>query len=628
MNPKPPGSAPMPAAAIAALLQQARAAHGRNELARAEALYRTVLAAQPNQVDALSNLGGLYQQVGHPRQAAELMARALQLRPEAPDILSNLGVVLLALGRPAEALVRCEAALARLPDHPAIHYNRGNALRALGRLEEALAAYDRAVALQADYAEAQDNRGVVLEQLGRYPEALAAHDRALALRPAFAEAWHNRGVALMGLGRHGEALDSLDRALALRPAFAEALNHRGVALTRLKRHEEALASIEAALALRPDFIDATGNRGAALVELGRPEEALADLDRALAVEPGSARFHGSRGCALQRLGRYPEALAEAELAVGLDPDTPQQRWNLSLVQLAMGDYQQGWANYEWRWRCNDLTPREFPQPLWLGESDLAGRTILVHAEQGLGDTLHFCRLAPQLTARGARVILQVQKPLRAMLQSLQGVAAVLADGDPLPDFDLHCPLLSLPLALGLRVETIPAPIPYLAADPERVAAWQQRLPADGRLRVGLAASGNPGYGNDRIRSMPMHFLAPLLDQPIQAVLLQKDIRPGDQAFLAAHPALAVVAGELADFTDTAALIDTLDLVISVDTSVAHLAGALGKPLWLLQPAVPEWRWLTGRDDSPWYPQARLFRQDRPGDWAGVVARAADAIGQG
>lgn len=619
-----PGAA---ALSISDAFRGAQQAHSRNDLVRAESLYRAILATRRDHVDAWHNLGALCHQTGRNDEAAECMGQALQLRPNAGDVACNLSVVLLALDRPQEALARCREALTQLPNHAAVHYNHGNALRALTRLEEALAAYDRAITLKPDYAEAHDNRGVVLERLKRYDDALAAHERALALRPLSAEMHHNRGVALSALKRYDEALTSFDRALALRPNLPEALNHRGAALGNLKRPAEALASLDRALTLRPGYEEAIGNRGIVLVHLDRPEEALAALEHAMAALPERAAFQHSRGFALRALGRHCDALACKAEAVRLDPDTPEFRWNLGLAQLLLGDFASGWDNYEWRWRCDGMMtpPPQYDKPLWLGDADIAGRTIILHHEQGLGDTLQFCRYAAKVAARGATVLLEVQKPLQALLAGLGGASQVIASGEALPHFDFHCPLASLPLAFGTRLDSIPADIPYLGADPAKVEAWHARLAGGGRLRVGIAVSGSTTHNNDRNRSMSLASLLPLLGEGVQLVLLQKEIRDSDRQVLAEHPEILSFADDLDDFTDTAALAAAMDVVVSVDTSVAHLAGALGKPLWLLLPFVPEWRWLLERQDSPWYPTARLFRQEQAGDWVGVVDKVRAAV---
>jgi hypothetical protein len=324
------------------------------------------------------------------------------------------------------------------------------------------------------------------------------------------------------------------------------------------------------------------------------------------------------------LGRLDEARASFDRAVGIRPDFAQARWNRAQAMLLAGDFAQGWREHEWRLKAHPELQRAFAQPLWLGEVPLDGKTILLHAEQGLGDTLQFCRYAPLVAARGGRVVLEVQKPLVDLMRDLPGVAAVVARGEPLPDFDLHCPLLSLPLAFGTRLDTIPAQMPYLGAPAERAAGWEARLTK--RPRIGLVWSGNAGHKRDRARSIPLYALMPVFDLDAATfVSLQKEARAADAAVLKQTAKLIDVGAELETFADTAALIRQLDLVIAVDTSVAHLAGALGKPLWLLLPAAPDWRWLAGREDSPWYPTARLFRQTVTRAWGPVVARVRAAL---
>ena len=436
---------------------------------------------------------------------------------------------------------------------------------------------------------------VALHKAGRLAEAETAYQRIIAADPSHAEALLFLGVIANQRGRHHDALRLIDRALGVDPRSAIALVNRGVVLLALQRPDEALESLDRALEIRPDYAEAIAKRGNALRSLRRPREALLCYERARTLKPD-----------------YVEAL-----------------WSESMCRLLMGDFERGWRQYEWRWKQRDYQRdrRELSQPLWLGEQEVAGRTILLHAEQGFGDTLQFCRYASLLAARGARVILEVQPPLKSLLTRLSGPAMVLAQGEPLPEFDLHCPLMSLPLACGTTLDTVPVAERYLTADPERVAACSARLGNTARPRVGLVWSGNPAHGNDYARSIALVDLLGSLDGAgVTFVSLQKDVRSHDRATLAARPDILHCGEELRDFDDTAAWIEAMDLVISVDTSVAHLAGALGKPVWVLLPYAPDWRWLLEREDSPWYPTARLFRQPRSGDWDDVLRHIAAALG--
>ena len=569
------------------------------------------------------------------QQAVRQIDLALKRSPRNHFALNNRGIALVELKRFDEALATLDRAIAARPDYAEAHSNRGNVLKELKRFEAALSSYDRAVSLRPDFADAHSNRSNVLNALKRSTEALAASDRALALRQDFAEAHSNRGNALCGLKRFAEALTACDRALALRPDFAEAHCNRGTALHELSRFEDALASFDCAIAAWPDFAEAHCNRGNALQELQRFDEALAACDRALSLRLDFADAHYNRANALQAQKRFAEALSSYDNAIALRPDFADAHFNEALCRLVTGDFTRGWEKYEWRWQTTQIGDhkRTFAQPLWTGSDAVAGKTILLHAEQGLGDTLQFCRYVPLVAARAGRVILEVQKPLHELMRSLDRDVQIVAMDDPLPDFDMHCPLLSLPLAFGTTLETVPAQMPYLGAPEAKASAWRDRLGTHEKTRIGLVWAGNPrkelpGSNRiDRLRSMAFERLKPLFGiAGCEFYSLQK----GDDAVaqLRESPLRHQVidwTDELHDFSDTAALVDNLDLVIAVDTSVAHLAGALGKPFWLLNRDGTCWRWLLDRDDSPWYPTARQFRQDDSRDWDSVITRVAAAL---
>ncbi len=411
-----------------------------------------------------------------------------------------------------------------------------------------------------------------------------SYDRAIELQPDCAEAFVNRGATLHDLGRSEEALKSFERALVVQPDNIEALTNRGVVLHDLARYDEALVHHEHAVTMRPDDAAVLHNRGVTLHKLRRLEDALASHDAALAARPDYAEAHANRGVTLYDLKRFDEALASYDQALALQPDHSDAHFFKSLSSLVTGDFENGWSEYEWRHKAAAarLTARNFRQPLWLGESDIAGKTILLHSEQGFGDTIQFSRYVPQVAARGARVILEVEEPLCELMNGLAGPAQVIAKGDPLPDFDLRCPLPSLPLAFQTRLETIPSDAPYLRLPKQALDYWNAMLgPKDhlredhsrkDRLRVGLAWSGNTKHVRDGERSMRLRDLLPLTDIGATFVSLQKDVRPSDAAALASGD-LIQFNEELGDFSDTAALISQLDLVISVDTSVAHLLPA-------------------------------------------------------
>ena len=479
---------------------------------------------------------------------------------------------------------------------------------------------------------ARFQQALALHQQGRLGEAEGAYRQIIALDPNHADAIHLLGVIAFQTGHPHDAVKIIRDAIALNPRNAAAFSNLGLALERVDRCEEAVACYDRALAISPAYPEALYNRGNALRELGRYQEALGSYDVALAHRPGYVEALVNRGRTLADLGCLNEAVATYDRALALRPDLPAAELNQAVARLALGDFPRGLPQYEARWREEQLAGavRAFPAPRWDGREPLAGRTLLLHAEQGLGDTIQFCRFAPMLARRGARVILEVQPPLVPLLKTLDGVASVLARGDALPDFEFHCPLLSVPLACGTTVDTIPACLGYLHAEPQRVAAWQQRLgarrDAAAGIRVGLIAAGNPSYRKDRLRSIPAERIASLLGPGREFVSLQKELREEDRDMLRARADhVRSFAEELRDFADTAALTACMDLVIAVDTAGAHLAGALGKPLWLLLPFAADWRWLRDRADSPWYPTARLFRQPQPGDWDSVIAQVDAAL---
>jgi tetratricopeptide (TPR) repeat protein len=495
------------------------------------------------------------------------------------------------------------------------------------RFDEALANFDRALAVQRDHAGALCNRGITLHELRRFDEALTSYDRALAMWPDYADALFNRGITLQELKRFEEALASHNRAIALQPDQFDAFSSRGNALQQLKRFDEALASYDRALALKPDYFDALNNRGVTLHELKRFPEALASYDRALALRPDHFPALTNRGFTLHQLRQLDEALVCYDYALALNPGYVDGHFYKAQLLLLKGDYDAGWREYEWRWRRwkeQNLTllQRDFTQPRWLGQTAIEGKTILLHAEQGFGDIIQFCRYAPLVAGRGARVLLEVPAQLKDLMASLAGVAEIVAGHDKPPDFHLHCPLLSLPLALGTRVESIPAQVPYLTVPPGSLKRWASALGPKCNLRVGLVWSGGSAHKGDANRSIGLRSLLPLAELDAEFVSLQKEVRADDATALKERGDIVHFGDELNTFADTAAVIANLDLVISVDTSVAHLAGALGKPVWVLLPFLPDFRWLLDREDSPWYPTARLFRQQVPGDWSWVISRVA------
>ena len=524
----------------------------------------------------------------------------------------------------AEQLYR--AMLGRNPDHSgALHQL---SLLCLGRdeFEEAARLLRRWIAREPNVSGAHNNLGIALKGLNRPAEAVAHFNKAIELEPNRGETHYSLGRAQQMLGRLAEARECYERAIALRPDHPEANNALAVLLAPTEP-EQALACFRRAIAARPAYADGHNNMGILLHALGRDEEAVASFRRALAIKPDHADAHNNLGLTLRDLNRHEESLRCFELAQAIEPDHVDAHVNEALVRLALGDYAAGWKEYVWRLHSVNFSKgkKRPAQPLWLRQWDVSGRTILLHGEQGLGDTIQFARFVPKVAALGGKVILAVQRPLTALMAGLAGVSVVRGQGDPVPPFDAFCPLPSLPLAFKTTLETIPADVPYLSAPADRLAKWRAVLDTLGRPRVGLMWTRGAASPQDR-RSLPLRLLLPLLERrDIQFVALQKELPDGEVALFQSTGVPSFLGERLADLADTAAIIAMLDLVITIDTSIAHVAGALGKPMWVLLPFSADWRWLHGRSDSPWYPTARLFRQPAPGDWQSVVRQVAEAL---
>jgi tetratricopeptide (TPR) repeat protein len=531
-----------------------------------------------------------YHHQGQLTQAIETYQHVLASNPQQAESLHFLGVALAQLGRHADALVPMSNALAIQPDNAALHNHYGNALAGLSRHPEAIISYERAMACDGNLADSHYNCGLALAELNRPEAALACFSKAVELNPAYAQAHNVRGNVLSDLGRTAEALECYERAVLVRPPFVDAWINRSHLLRRLHRFEEALISSE----------------------------------RALACDSAHPSAHNCRGAALAGLGRYDEALLSYERAIELSPSLSEAIWNKGLIKLSGGDLREGWRLYESRWNVKSLKLiRRFPEETrWQGDESVDGKVVLLHAEQGYGDTIQFSRYAALVAARGARVVLGVPSALKSLCGSLQGVHEVVAQ-DAIPPFDYHCPLMSLPQALGTELSTIPAAARYLRAETSTVARWAERLGKHSKApKVGLAWSGRPTHSNDLNRSMRLEELLPITRIKCHWFSLQKEVRTPDEPHLANTPAILRLGEEFTTFADTAALIENVDLVITVDTAIAHLAGALGKPVWILLPYVADWRWLRDREASPWYPSARLFRQIAPRDWGPVIERVA------
>jgi len=615
---------------------EAVALHRQSRIDEAFAAYQQVLEWNPRHAPTLNFLSVIAFQSGDFQRALELASRAVAFDPRSAGTHLIRGHCFARLEQLEAAVESYERAIALSPEFADAHWYRADALDQLGRHMEALSGYDEALALKPDAVEIHNNRANALRALRRFEEAITGYDRAIAMAPQIAAPYFNRGLAQHERKCYEAALASYDQAIIINPRYAEAYYGRGNVLKDMRRLDASLSDYDRAIELRSGYAEAYVNRGNVLGELERFDAALASYDSAIALTPGNAFAHCNRGILLFGLQRHREALDCLDRAIVLDPDHALAHFTRGLVHMTLGDFQKGWPEFEWRWKNEHcVTSREkrnLRQPLWLGEQPVRGRTILVHCEQGLGDTIQFSRYLTLLVERGATVIFEVPESLHSLMRSLPGVQHW-RQGDPLPAFDCYCPLMSLPLAFKTTLDTVPSQMPYLRADPQRALHWRERLGERTGLRVGVVWSAGVRSDlpelqsvNDR-RNIPLIQLAATKLPNVQFYSLQKgQPAEGELAALMASrwdgPALVDHARALHDFGETAALIEQLDLVISVDTSTAHLAGALGKPVWILLCFDACWRWLRDRGDSPWYPSARLYRQSRRGDWQAVVQQVS------
>jgi hypothetical protein len=610
------------------LLQQALALHRRGQLAQAEGIYAEILKIQPKHFDALHLLGVIALQAQNHSRAVDLINQAIELYPHNAAFYSSRGAALQELKQYDAAIASYDQAITLKPDYADAWYNRGLALQGSSKLEAAVASYDKVLALRPDLAEAWSNRGAALQGLNQLEAAVASYDHAIKIKPDYAEAWSNRGVALQRLNQLDAAVASFDKAIALRPFFAEAFNNRGLALAELNLYDSALSSFDQAIRIKPDYAEAWYNRGNAQEELKELEAALSSYYKAITLKPDYAEALCNQGVALQQLNMLDAAIASYDKTIAIKPHFSAAYLNKALALLLSGDYEKGWELYEWRWKTSDfrLPKRSFIQALWLGNFYITGKTILLHSEQSFGDTIQFCRYVEFVAELGARVILEIEEPLVGLLKQLDGVAEIVVKGATLPAFDCHCPLMSLALAFNTTLDTIPSFPKYLSSDKGKLAEWERRLGPKTKPRIGLVWSSQTRHYNVHNRSVQLSSLIKQLPPDFQYVSLQKEVIDADRTTLRSQKNIVHYGDELKDFTDTAALCDLMDLVISVDTSVAHLSAAIGKPTWVLTQFSPSWRWLIDRTDSPWYPGVKLYRQDAIGDWTSVFKKvSADLV---
>ena len=557
--------------------------------AEAEALLRQAMDAGNADARTLGELGTKALDAGWNEAAEVLFGRAVAIDPQSATALSNLG----------------------------------RAFTAAGRLDDAIAACREAIQLRPDLAEAHNQLGVAFGAQGRLEEAVAAFQKAVKLRPGYAVAHNNLGIALRTMGRLDDAAAAYRRAIRIQPDYIEAINDLGNILETLGRSDEAIAAFRQAILAAPGDADLHNNLGIALREKGRIEEAVGSYSRAIALDPRHADAHHNLGNALGQLGRLGDAQAACIRALEINPQDAQAKFLSGTLHLLAGEFSLGWPRYEERWDIPEATSprRDFAHPVWDG-SALEGRRVLIHEEQGFGDAIQFIRYAPLVAERGGQVILECSGSLAEVFSTVKGVGQIVVAGEPLPPFDIHIPMMSLPLTFGTTVESIPQNVPYISADAARCEFWRAWLAEnDSILKVGIVWGGRTDTTQRSLRSVRLRDWLPIFRVPdVDFVSLQVGRGIEQIKQLPGRQPVRDASCHIEDFADTAALVSQLDLVIAVDTAVAHLAGALGKPVWVLLPFAPDWRWMLGREDSPWYPSMRLFRQQRALEWEPVISR--------
>ncbi|HEV3345293.1 MAG TPA: tetratricopeptide repeat protein, partial [Pirellulales bacterium] len=634
------------------------------QLEEAVALFRRALRYEPDLPEAYNNLGNALRGLGRLDEATANLERAIDLAPDYAEARHNLGIVLARLRRHEEAILQFKEAIDRKPDFalawtslglsqaelrryadaeasfrraleieprsPRVLNNLGNVLSDQGRRQDAVVELRRAIEIDPRCVDAHNNLGNALRELGKPVEAIASFERALSIRPEFPEAHNNMGIAWAAKGDYERAVASYREALHIWPEYPAAHNNLGIALGHQKQFTDSIASYRRALELKPDYAEAYNNLGIALSQDGEHEEAIACFRRAIELKPEYAEAYSNLGITLTELGQLEEALASYNEALRLKPNYPDAYMNRALASLVRGDFERGWQEYESRWQCKDFKPRGFKQPQWNGEP-LEGRRILLHAEQGFGDTFQFARYARLVKEeRGGMVIVWCPKPLVPLVSQCPYVDEATIEGDKLPEFDCHLPLLSLPKIFGTTLDAVPRDVPYLFAKPELIDRWREELSYIDAFKIGINWQGNPRYRGDRHRSIPLEQFAPLASIPgVRLISLQKGLGTEQIAKVSSKCPLTELGAHRDEtggaFMDTAAILMNLDLVISSDTSLVHLAGGLGVPVWVALPWAADWRWLLERDDSPWYPTMRLFRQRELGEWEELFDRMGGEV---
>ena len=581
----------------------------------------TALEIDSQNLKYLYTIGDFYYEQNYLEQGIKIFENIIKIQPDDYNGYYNLANFLQKQKKYDQAILNFQKVLELDDKNVNAIYNLGNIFTDIKEYKYATQCFTKVIQLQPNSDDALNNLGFLQLELGNYEEALEFLNKAISINPGSLSALNNLGKVHEKKSLYSEAIGYFNKAIKLNPNHAESYSNLAAILIELMRFEDAIVYLHRALDLDPNMPSAYNNTGKALYKLNRLDEALLNYTRAIDIFPDYVEAYTNLGVLFDELFCHDKAIINFDKAILIKNNYADAYWNKALSLLRCGDFRNGFILYEWRWKVDglELKNRPYDQPLWLGNENIQNKTILLYAEQGLGDTIQFCRYAKLVKELGAIVLLEVPKPLLSLLSDLEGVDLLIESGNKLPDFDYHCPLMSLPLAFKSELASIPNRNPYLAVDNNKHEKWVQKLGVKPKLQVGLVWSGSTTHKNDHNRSLTLKQLLPYLSDLCEYVSLQKEVREIDKQVLNGSN-IKQHGDELNDFSDTAALCELMDLVISVDTSVAHLAGAIGKTTWVLLPHVPDWRWLLDREDSPWYPSIKIYRQPSHGDWDSVMKR--------
>ncbi len=609
------------------LIHEAYELHQAGKLITAEGIYKEVLNEKPDNIDALFLLGALYLQQGNYNTACSYFMRTLAIKPDHSMAHCNLGTAFQEAGQIDKAIESYMKSISLKPDYADAHYNLGNALTGLGQLDRAVKSYEQAILYRQDYVDAYYNLGNVHKEQCKLNKALDCFKKAVALKPDHAMAHCNLGSVLQELGLIDEAVSSYKIATTLNPDYSMAYCNLGTAFQELGKIDEAIKVYKQVLSFNPDFVMAHCNLGSALQKKGLLNDAKRSYETAIALNPDYAMAYSNLGSIHQEFSDISKATANYDRAIVLNPDEPTAHKNRSTILLLQENFTDGWPEYEWRLQTKTHSVRDFGKPRWDG-SPLNGKSILVHAEQGFGDTIQFVRYLPMVKAQGGHVIFECHNNLLRLLKNSSGFDTIIersSNNVPEVEFDFHIPLLSLPGLFGTNLDSIPSDVPYVTTDSNLTEKWQTRLNQDRNFKIGIVWAGNPSFSNYHTRSCSLSDFDALAEiNGLSFYSLQKGA-VSTESIAASMLKITDFKSELNDFADTASVISNLDLIISTDTAVVHLAGAIGRPVWALLHSAPDWRWWLKRTDSPWYPGMRLFRQSKLNDWTVVFNQVKEAL---